>query len=479
MRLHVDPLEGFQPWQARRLIYGAGVEDPDEQKQIAAIVGKLYDAFVGCDAMLCEINPLIVTPDGEVKALDSKFTVDDNALYRHPDIAEMRDLEASPARGALRAREGRHLREARRRGRASSATAPGSSMSTLDVVALVGGRPANFCDLGGGGDAQGVVDALEVITARPAGEVDPLQHLRRDHALRRGRARDPRRRSTQMTIEHADRRPARRHERGGGAEAARRGRAAEPPRRADDARRARRAVELAADDAIVWTRARAGVPRARRASRGRGPRPDRRVGRGRADRARRRHRRRPRRAAAARGRPQGRHRRPGARDAARRHLPRARTSRSPTARFDVVVCADRARTTSTTSRAAVARDGARRARPRRRRGHALRRRGGRGGRAAARPDARALLLGGGVARASSRTAGLEVEEVEAFEKRDRARAVARARRLRRRGRGRACASCSPTGSRTASHARPKLVLKARKRRWRSSSTATRSSSSRA
>src|SRR6267143_265515 len=95
-RLHVDPLEGFQPYQARRLIYGAGIDDPNEQKQILTIVGKLYDTFVGADSMLCEINPLIVTPEGEVKALDSKFTVDDNALYKHPDIAEMRDLEAYP-----------------------------------------------------------------------------------------------------------------------------------------------------------------------------------------------------------------------------------------------------------------------------------------------------------------------------------------------------------------------------------------------
>src|SRR5262245_23112278 len=91
VKLHVDPLEGCHPWHARRLVYAAGVEDAGEQKQIAAIVTKLYDAFVGADAMLCEINPLIVTPDGEVRALDSKFTVDDNALFRHPDIAEMRD----------------------------------------------------------------------------------------------------------------------------------------------------------------------------------------------------------------------------------------------------------------------------------------------------------------------------------------------------------------------------------------------------
>ena len=82
VRLHVDPLEGFQPWVARRLVYGGGVEDPSEQKQIAAIVEKLYRAFVEFDAMLCEINPLIVTPEGEVKALDSKFTVDDSGLFR-------------------------------------------------------------------------------------------------------------------------------------------------------------------------------------------------------------------------------------------------------------------------------------------------------------------------------------------------------------------------------------------------------------
>ena len=116
-RLHVDPLEGFQPYQARRLIYGAGITDPEEQKQILGILGKLYDCFVETDAMLCEINPLIVTPEGEVRALDSKFTVDDNALYKHPDIAEMRDLDDLSARGAGCARAGSHVRQARRRGR--------------------------------------------------------------------------------------------------------------------------------------------------------------------------------------------------------------------------------------------------------------------------------------------------------------------------------------------------------------------------
>jgi succinyl-CoA synthetase beta subunit len=165
-RLHVDPLEGFQPWQARRLIYGAGIDDPGEQKQILGIVRRLNDAFVGCDAMLCEINPLIVTPDGEVRALDSKFTVDDNALYKHEDIAAMRDLDAYPAEE--RAAREKGVTYVKLDGEVGIlGNGAGLSMSTVDVVAFVGGRPANFCDLGGGGHAQGVVDALEVITSDP------------------------------------------------------------------------------------------------------------------------------------------------------------------------------------------------------------------------------------------------------------------------------------------------------------------------
>jgi succinyl-CoA synthetase beta subunit len=166
VRLHVDPFEGFQPWQARRLIYGAGVEDANEQKQILSIVGKLYDTFVSSDALLTEINPLIVTPDGEVKALDSKFTVDDAALFRHPDIAEMRDLEAVPPEE--RAAREKGVTYVKLDGQVGIlGNGAGLVMSTLDVIALAGGRPANFCDLGGGGDAEGVVDALEVITADP------------------------------------------------------------------------------------------------------------------------------------------------------------------------------------------------------------------------------------------------------------------------------------------------------------------------
>jgi succinyl-CoA synthetase beta subunit len=163
-RLHVDPLEGYQPYQARRLIYGARIDDPNEQKQVLHIVGKLYECFVGSDAMLCEINPLIVTPEGEVRALDSKFTVDDNALYKHPDVEAMRDPEAyPPEERSAREKDVTYVKLDGEVGILGNGA--GLVMSTLDTIALAGGRPANFCDLGGGGDAQGVVDALEVITA--------------------------------------------------------------------------------------------------------------------------------------------------------------------------------------------------------------------------------------------------------------------------------------------------------------------------
>ena len=165
-RLHVDPLEGYQPWQARRLIYAAGIDDPNEQKQLLSIVEQLYRCFVETDAMLAEINPLVVTPDGEVKALDAKFTVDDNALYKHPDVDEMRDVEAAdPLETFAREKGVTYVKLDGDVGILGNGA--GLAMSTVDVVAHVGGRPANFCDLGGGGDAEGVVDALEVITRDP------------------------------------------------------------------------------------------------------------------------------------------------------------------------------------------------------------------------------------------------------------------------------------------------------------------------
>jgi succinyl-CoA synthetase beta subunit len=165
-RLHVDPLVGFQPYQARWLCFTAGVSDPAEQKQVISLVGRLHEAFVGCDAILCEINPLIVTAEGEVRALDSKFTVDDNAFFRHPDIAEMRDLEADDPQERLAREKG--VTYVKLDGDIGIlGNGAGLVMSTLDVIEQAGGSPANFCDLGGGGDAEGVVEALEVITSDP------------------------------------------------------------------------------------------------------------------------------------------------------------------------------------------------------------------------------------------------------------------------------------------------------------------------
>ena len=161
-RLHLDPRAGWHPWVARELCFRARIPAA-ERKQVMAIIEAAYRAFRGADAMLVEINPLIVTPGGEVRALDSKFTVDDNALGRHPDIAAMRDLAAADPQEQMAREKG--LTYVKLDGDVGIlGNGAGLSMSTVDVVAHVGGRPANFCDLGGGGSAQGVVDALEVIT---------------------------------------------------------------------------------------------------------------------------------------------------------------------------------------------------------------------------------------------------------------------------------------------------------------------------
>jgi succinyl-CoA synthetase beta subunit len=159
-RVHVDPLEGLEPHHLRELL--AAVADAGERAQIEAIAASLYRCFVECDATLCEINPLIVTPDGEVRALDAKVTIDDSALARHPDLAEWRDVSAADPLEAL-ARE-RGVIYVKLDGSVGIlGNGAGLSMSTVDVVVVAGGRPANFCDLGGGGSADGVVAALEVI----------------------------------------------------------------------------------------------------------------------------------------------------------------------------------------------------------------------------------------------------------------------------------------------------------------------------
>ena len=160
-RLHVDPMEGFQPHHARELCFAASLP-PEQMKQASDIMAACYRAFIETDAMLVEINPLIVTPDGNLHALDSKYTVDDNALYRHPDIAAMRDLDAlDPQERMARERGVTYVKLDGTVGILGNGA--GLVMSTLDVVAGAGGTPANFLDVGGGAQADEIVTALEVL----------------------------------------------------------------------------------------------------------------------------------------------------------------------------------------------------------------------------------------------------------------------------------------------------------------------------
>ncbi|MCW3066298.1 MAG: succinyl-CoA synthetase, beta subunit [Solirubrobacterales bacterium] len=164
-RLHVDPLLGFQDFHGRRLAFEAGV-DADVVRPIGAMLAKLYEAFIAEDATLVEVNPLIVTADRDVTALDAKVTLDDNALFRHPDNAALRDVSAEDPQEQM-ARE-RGLTYVSLDGNIGIlGNGAGLVMSTLDVVTQVGGAPANFLDAGGGAQADQITSAVEVILANP------------------------------------------------------------------------------------------------------------------------------------------------------------------------------------------------------------------------------------------------------------------------------------------------------------------------
>ncbi len=159
--LHVDPLVGFMPFHGRRLAYEAGVA-ADVVRPVAALLGQMYAAFRGEEATLIEVNPIVVTADREVVALDSKVTLDDNALFRHPDNAGFTDPSAVDEQEAM-ARE-RGLTYVKLDGDIGIlGNGAGLVMSTLDVVAQVGGSPANFLDAGGGSRAEAITSAVEVI----------------------------------------------------------------------------------------------------------------------------------------------------------------------------------------------------------------------------------------------------------------------------------------------------------------------------
>ncbi len=163
--LHVDPLLGFQDFHGRRLAFEAGI-DADVVRPVGAMLAKLYDVFTAEEATLVEVNPLIVTPDRDVKALDAKVTLDGNALYRHPENAELRDLSNEDPQERMAKERG--LTYVKLDGDIGIlGNGAGLVMSTLDVVAQAGGSPANFLDAGGGSRADAITSAVEVILSDP------------------------------------------------------------------------------------------------------------------------------------------------------------------------------------------------------------------------------------------------------------------------------------------------------------------------
>jgi succinyl-CoA synthetase beta subunit len=161
VRVHIDPLLGLKDYQARDI--ALGIDLPREHwKAFGQIARGLWEAYISCDATLAEINPLVITSDRRLLAVDGKMVLDDNALYRHPDLAEMRDLDV----------EAESEVEARKYGLSfiklggnigCMVNGAGLAMTTMDIIKLFGGEPANFLDIGGGAGADKVAAALRII----------------------------------------------------------------------------------------------------------------------------------------------------------------------------------------------------------------------------------------------------------------------------------------------------------------------------
>ena len=165
VRRHVEPGAGIGLEAGREMAHEAQIDD-DVVDGVAEMLGMLADLAVAEDATLIEINPLVVTGERRVIALDAKVTIDGNAMFRHPDLAELSDRSADDPQEAMAKEKG--LTYVKLDGNVGIlGNGAGLCMSTLDVVAQAGGAPANFLDAGGGSKAEAIVDALEVITSDP------------------------------------------------------------------------------------------------------------------------------------------------------------------------------------------------------------------------------------------------------------------------------------------------------------------------
>jgi succinyl-CoA synthetase beta subunit len=163
VRRHVEPSEGFADAQAAALAADAGVAD-DARDGTASMLVQLYTAFNESDATLIEVNPMVVTKDRDVMALDAKVTIDNSALYRHEDLADLEEGFIEDPQERMAKEKG--LTYVKLDGDIGIlGNGAGLCMSTLDVVAQAGGSPANFLDAGGGSKAEAIIDALEVITS--------------------------------------------------------------------------------------------------------------------------------------------------------------------------------------------------------------------------------------------------------------------------------------------------------------------------
>ena len=161
IKVHIDPLLGLRDYQARDLAAGIDLQR-DYWRMFGQVANGLWRAYIESDATLAEINPLVITSDNRIVALDGKMVLDDNALYRHQDLAEMRDLDIeAPAEV-----------EARRHGLSfikldgnigCMVNGAGLAMTTMDIIKLFGGEPANFLDIGGGAGSEKVAAALRII----------------------------------------------------------------------------------------------------------------------------------------------------------------------------------------------------------------------------------------------------------------------------------------------------------------------------
>ena len=161
-RVHVHPAAGIQPYQIRELAFGLGITEKSQMVTFSKIVNGLYRLFMEKDASLVEVNPLIVTRDGRVLALDAKLNLDDNALFRQPELAAMRDASQEDARES-EARQ-HELNYVSLDGNiACMVNGAGLAMATMDIIKLHGGTPANFLDVGGGATSERVTAAFKLI----------------------------------------------------------------------------------------------------------------------------------------------------------------------------------------------------------------------------------------------------------------------------------------------------------------------------